>query len=82
MPEKFNQEIEEQIAQLNRAINEVKYVQENLVVITQKNHKNTIKKLDKICDYNQINDMTNQVFESRITNIEAALNEIIKKLSA
>ena len=51
-------------------LNELKQEQENLSEQTQKNFKVIMQKLMKMQEYNEINDMTNQVFEMRLSNIE------------
>lgn len=80
--QKADENFQEQIVELNTLLNEIKYVQNDFILISQKNYKTTMKKLDKLHEYNKISDMTNQVFEKRITNIESVLNQIIKKLTA
>lgn len=42
----------------------------NLSEQTQKNFKVIMQKLMKMQEYNEISDMTNQVFEMRLSNIE------------
>ena len=37
-----------------------------------------MRKFAKIREFNEINDMTNQVFEKRISNIENLLQRIVK----
>ena len=51
-------------------LNELKNEQEKLSEKTQKNFEVIFKKLMKIREYNEISDMTNQVFEMRLSNIE------------
>lgn len=56
--------------EINVALNELKNGQESLSNQTQKNFKEIMKKLMKMQEYNEISDMTNQVFEMRLSNIE------------
>lgn len=51
-------------------LNELKNVQVELSEKTQKNFEVIFKKLMKMQEYNEISDMTNQVFEMRLSNIE------------
>lgn len=51
-------------------LNELKNVQVELSKKTQKNFEVIFKKLMKMQEYNEISDMTNQVFEMRLSNIE------------
>lgn len=61
-----NDQIEEIIELLNGLKNE----QESLSKQTQKNFSVIMQKLMKMQEYNEISDMTNQVFELRLSNIE------------
>ena len=45
-------------------------------MIVQKNFEVTMKKLMKMEEYNKISDMTNQVFEMRLSNIEDLLYRV------
>lgn len=58
------------IEEINVILNELKNGQEILSNQTQKNFKEIMKKLMKMQEYNEISDMTNQVFEMRLSNIE------------
>ena len=60
----------DQIEEINVLLNELKEEQENLSEQTQKNFKVIMQKLMKMQEYNEISDMTNQVFEMRLSNIE------------
>lgn len=60
----------DQIEEIKVSLNELKNEQENLSEQSQKNFKVIMKKLMKIQEYNEISDMTNQVFEMRLSNIE------------
>lgn len=59
-----------QIEEINELLNELKNEQVNLSEQTQKNFKVIMQKLMKMQEYNEISDMTNQVFELRLSNIE------------
>ena len=59
-----------QIEEINVILNELKDGQELLSNQSQKNFKEIMKKLMKMQEYNEISDMTNQVFEMRLSNIE------------
>lgn len=59
-----------QIEEIKILLNELKNEQENLSETVQKNFKVIMQKLMKMQEYNEISDMTNQVFEMRLSNIE------------
>lgn len=65
-----NPKANNQIEEINIALNELKDGQELLSNQSQKNFKEIMKKLMKMQEYNEISDMTNQVFEMRLSNIE------------
>lgn len=60
----------DQIEEIKALLNVVKEEQESLSEQTQKNFKVVMQKLMKMQEYNEISDMTNQVFEMRLSNIE------------
>lgn len=70
MKEQQNPLTNNQIEEINELLNELKNEQVNLSDQTQKNFKVIMQKLMKIQEYNEISDMTNQVFELRLSNIE------------
>lgn len=70
MKEQKNPLTNDQIEEINVLLNELKNEQENLSNQTQKNFKVIMQKLMKMQEYNEISDMTNQVFEMRLSNIE------------
>lgn len=70
MKEQKNPLTNDQIQEINVLLNELKNEQENLSEQTQKNFKVIMQKLMKMQEYNEISDMTNQVFEMRLSNIE------------
>lgn len=77
-----NQALDQQIVELNELLNEVKNIQRDEVKLLKNNHITCMKKLDKLQEYNKIADMTNQVFEKRLSGIENAILEINKTISA
>ena len=77
-----NQTLEQQIAELNKILNEVKNIQKDEVNTLRINHITYMKKLEKLQEYNKIADMTNQLFEKRLSGIENAIIEINKTMSA
>lgn len=77
-----NQTLEQQIAELNKILNEVKNIQKDEVNTLKINHITYMKKLEKLQEYNKIADMTNQLFEKRLSEIENAIIEINKTMSA
>lgn len=70
MEEQKNPLTNNQIEELKELLNELKNEQESLSEQTQKNFKVLMQKLMKMQEYNEISDMTNQVFEMRMSNIE------------
>ena len=74
-----NKEIlEALIAQINELLNEIKKEQKNMQETMAKNHKVNMQKFSKLIEFNEIADMTNTVFEKRISNIEKLLYEVFK----
>lgn len=69
-----------QIQEVNELLNEIKNEQINLSENLQKNFSVIMSKLMKIQEYNKIDDMTNQVFEMRMSNIEDLLFKISSKI--
>ena len=65
-----NPKANNQIEEINVVLNELKDGQELFSNQSQKNFKEIMKKLMKMQEYNEISDMTNQVFEMRLSNIE------------
>ena len=65
-----NPKANNQIEEINVVLNELKDGQVLLSNQSQKNFKEIMKKLMKMQEYNEISDMTNQVFEMRLSNIE------------
>ena len=67
-----------ELVTLIEEINEVKDEQVNQRKMLIKNHKVNMQKFSKLIEFNEIMDMTNQVFERRISSIEALLYEVFK----
>ena len=72
------EEIESLVKEIKGLLNEVLKEQINLRKDVELKHIVTMKKLDKINEYNKISDMTNQVFERRIANIEEKVGKLVK----
>lgn len=77
--------LEQQLEEIYVILKTIQLNQENQAVVNQKNNAASMKKLSKIQEFNQIADMTNQIFEIRITGIEESVknisNEVIKMLN-
>lgn len=74
-----NLETNYRIEKIYELLNEVKEEQINLSENLQKNFEVIMSKLMKLQEYNKILDMTNQVFEMRMSNIEDLLFKINSK---
>lgn len=75
---KKDKTLEELIMEINAVLEEIKKEQINVKKMTEQNHKVNMQKFSKLIEYDKICDMTNQVFEKRISNIEALLYEVFK----
>ena len=75
---KEDKELQEVIAEINEVLNEIKNEQINQKKMMEQNHKVDMKKFSKLIEYNEISDMTNQVFEKRLCSIEKLLYEVFK----
>ena len=71
-------ELEEVILKINEVLNEIKNEQINQKKMVEQNHKVNMKKFSKLLEFNEICDMTNQVFEKRIASIEKLLYDVFK----
>ena len=67
------------IEEVKELLNEVKNEQTNVKQEMERHHKVTMRKLDKLREFEEIADMTNVVFEKRFSNIEQALVKILSK---
>jgi len=59
-------------------LNEIKNEQIKMGKNIEKYHKVNMQNFNKLREFNKICDMTNQVFERRISNIEQALTQVVK----
>ena len=81
MEEKSPLKNETEITKIKEIVDEIAYRQAIILKVIQNNHKITMIKLEKLQEYNEIEDMVNQVFESRITNIEEFLQDLDSKIA-
>ncbi len=81
MSKKLDQKtnLEGLIEEVKELLNEVKNEQTNVKQEMERHHKVTMRKLDKLREFEEIADMTNVVFEKRFSNIEQALVKILSK---
>ena len=81
MPKKVDEKetLESLIAEIQKLLNEVKNEQTKLSKEMERHHRVTMKKLDKLREFDEIADMTNTVFEKRFSNIEQALTKVLSK---
>ena len=77
MSKKEDVELVTLIEEINEVLKEIKE-QVNQRKMLIKNHKVNMQKFSKLIEFNEIMDMTNQVFERRISSIEALLYEVFK----
>ena len=70
--------LEAVITQIYELLNEIKDEQNKLKQTVDKNHKINMQKFAKLMEFNEISDMTNTVFEKRISSIEKLLYEVFK----
>lgn len=70
--------LQEVIAEINEVLSEIKNEQINQRKMMEQNHKVNMKKFSKLLEFNEICDMTNQVFERRVSSIEKLLYEVFK----
>lgn len=62
---------------MEELLREIRNEQIKLEEKLDKYHKINMKKFAQIREFNEINDMTNQVFEKRISNIENLLQKCV-----
>ncbi len=77
MQDKANLEIF--LKELEELLNEIRKEQIKIGKNVDEYHKVNMRNFDRLKIFNEICDMTNQIFERRICNIEEALKELIKK---
>lgn len=70
--------LETLITQINELLNAIKKEQQNMNKTLVKNHKVNMQKFSKLLEYNKICDMTNTLFEKRLSSIEKLLYEVFK----
>lgn len=70
--------LETLITQINELLIEIKNEQIKLKKDVANNHKINMQKFSKLIEYTKIADMTNTVFEQRISSIEKLLYEVFK----
>ena len=78
MSKKEDVELVTLIEEINKVLKEIKDEQVNQRKMLIKNHKVNMQKFSKLIEFNEIMDMTNQVFERIISSIEALLYEVFK----
>ena len=71
--------LESLIGEIKELLNEVKSEQASTKQEMVRHHKVTMRKLDKLREFEEIADMTNIVFEKRFSNIEQALVKMLSK---
>lgn len=71
--------LQNQIGEIYTILNEIKEEQQKTKTMLQKNYAVVMKKLSKLQEYNQIDDMTNQVFDRRLCGMEEAIIKIAGK---
>ena len=70
-----NQSLESLIAAIQELLYELKNEQNDILIKLDKHHKVTMQQMQAIRNFDKISDMTNQIFEKRLSNIEKALKE-------
>ena len=77
MPRKTNenQSLESLIAAIQELLYELKNEQDDILTKLDKHHKATMQQLHVLREFDQIADMTNQIFEKRLSSIEQTLKE-------
>lgn len=70
-----NQSLESLIAAIQELLYELKNEQDDILTKLDKHHKATMQQLNVLREFDQIADMTNQIFEKRLSSIEQTLKE-------
>ena len=73
-----NESLESLIAEIKELSNEILDKQKHIENNIENHFKVTMKKLDKLKEFSEIADMTNQVFETRLSSIEEKINRSIE----
>lgn len=81
MEEKSPLENETEITKIKEIVEEITFRQAVIIKVIQNNHRITMKKIEKLQEYNEIDDMVNQVFEARISEIEELLQDLESKIA-
>ena len=68
-----NKNLESLIGEIKELLDGIIIEQEKMQKSMEKHHAVTMKKLDQLREFDEILDMTNQIFERRIANIEQAI---------
>lgn len=79
MQNNANLTLKQLITEIEGILNEIKNEQTKISNNVEKNHKINMQKFSKLIEFNEICDMTNQIFERRLSAIEGKLNSIIEK---
>ena len=70
-----NQSLESLIAAIQELLYELKNEQNDILTKLDKHHKATMQQLHVLREFDHISDMTNQIFERRLSSIEQTLKE-------
>ena len=70
-----NQSLESLIAAIQELLYELKNEQDDILTKLDKHHKATMQQLHVLREFDRISDMTNQIFERRLSSIEQTLKE-------
>ena len=70
-----NQSLESLNAAIQELLYELKNEQNDILTKLDKHHKATMQQLHVLREFDQISDMTNQIFERRLSSIEQTLKE-------
>lgn len=81
MEEKSSLESKADITKIKEIVEEITFRQAVIIKVIQNNHKITMRKIEKLQEYNEIDDMVNQVFEARISEIEELLQDLESKIA-
>lgn len=81
MEEKSSLESKTDITKIKEIVEEITFRQAIIIKVIQNNHKITMRKIEKLQEYNEIDDMVNQVFEARISEIEELLQDLESKIA-
>lgn len=65
--------LEKQIEEMKELLMEIQHSQIEEIKLIKSNNCTNMKKFDKIQEYNKIADMTNQLFEKRLLQIEQSI---------